>query len=51
MFTGIVEQVGVVASLIRGQQSAKLMIAAPKIFEDLKDSECDGQGMGAAGQV
>jgi len=36
MFTGIVEQVGVVASLIRGQQSAKLMIAAPKIFEDLK---------------
>ena len=36
MFTGIIEQVGVVASLIRGQQSAKLMIAAPKIFEDLK---------------
>lgn len=36
MFTGIIEQVGVVASFIRGQQSAKLMIAAAKIFDDLK---------------
>ncbi|MBN3033798.1 MAG: riboflavin synthase [Candidatus Saganbacteria bacterium] len=35
MFTGIIEQVGVVASLIRGQQAAKLMIAAPKIFDGL----------------
>lgn len=36
MFTGIIEQVGVVASFIRGQQSAKLMIASAKIFDDLK---------------
>jgi riboflavin synthase len=36
MFTGIIEQVGVVASFIRGQQSAKLMIAAARIFDDLK---------------
>ncbi|OGB89181.1 riboflavin synthase subunit alpha [candidate division WOR-1 bacterium RIFCSPHIGHO2_01_FULL_53_15] len=36
MFTGLIEQVGVVASLIRGQQAAKLMVAAPKIFDDLK---------------
>jgi riboflavin synthase len=36
MFTGIIEQVGVVASFIHGQQSAKLMIASAKIFDDLK---------------
>jgi len=36
MFTGIIEQVGVVASLIRGQQSAKLMVAAAKVFDDLE---------------
>ncbi len=39
MFTGIVEQVGVVASFIRGQQSAKLMIAAAKVFDDLKTGD------------
>lgn len=36
MFTGIIEQVGIVASIIRTQQSAKLVIAGGKYFDDLK---------------
>lgn len=36
MFTGIIEQIGIVAALIRGSQSAKLAISASKILEDSK---------------
>jgi riboflavin synthase len=36
MFTGIIEQVGTVVSLIRTGSSAKLAIAAPKLFDDVK---------------
>lgn len=36
MFTGIIEQIGMVAALIRGSQSAKLAVSAPKIFDDVK---------------
>jgi riboflavin synthase len=36
MFTGIIEQIGIVASIIRTQQSAKLVIAGGKYFDDLK---------------
>lgn len=36
MFTGIIEQVGIAAALVRGSQSERLAISAGKIFEDLK---------------
>lgn len=36
MFTGIIDQIGIVASIIRTQQSAKLVIAGGKYFDDLK---------------
>lgn len=36
MFTGIIEQIGVVASLIRVQSGAKLVVAAGKYFDDAK---------------
>ncbi|MFA4843864.1 MAG: riboflavin synthase [Candidatus Margulisiibacteriota bacterium] len=36
MFTGIIEQVGTVVSLIRTGSAAKLAIAAPKLFDDVK---------------
>lgn len=36
MFTGIVEQVGIVAALMRGASSAKAAISAPKVFDDAK---------------
>ena len=36
MFTGIIEQVGVVAALIRGSSSAKLAVSANKYFDDVK---------------
>lgn len=36
MFTGIVEQVGITASLIRAQQGAKIVVAGPKFFDDVK---------------
>ncbi len=36
MFTGIIEQIGVVASVIRSPQVAKLVIAGGKYFDDLK---------------
>lgn len=36
MFTGIVEQVGVIASIIRSAHSAKLAIAANKLFDDVQ---------------
>jgi riboflavin synthase len=36
MFTGIIEQVGTVVSLIRTGPSAKLAIAAPKLYDDVK---------------
>jgi riboflavin synthase len=39
MFTGIIEQVGIVASLIRGSQSAKLAVAAARIFDDVKTGD------------
>ena len=39
MFTGIIEQIGVVASLIKAQQTAKLVIAGGKYFDDLKVGE------------
>lgn len=36
MFTGIIEHVGVVAALIRGNNSAKMAVSAPKVFEEVK---------------
>lgn len=36
MFTGIIEQVGTVVSLIRTGSAAKLAIAAPRLFDDVK---------------
>ncbi len=36
MFTGIIEELGKVLSVVRGQKSAVLSIQAVKIFEDLK---------------
>ena len=39
MFTGIIEQIGVVAALIRGNTSAKLAVSADKYFEDVKLGE------------
>jgi riboflavin synthase len=39
MFTGIIEQIGVVASLIKAPQAAKLVIAGGKYFDDLKPGE------------
>jgi len=36
MFTGIVEQIGVIASIIRSSHSAKLAIAGNKLFDDVK---------------
>jgi len=36
MFTGIVEQVGVIASIIRSSHSAKLAIAANKLLDDVR---------------
>lgn len=35
MFTGIIERIGVVASVIKSQQSAKLVISGEKYFDDL----------------
>jgi len=39
MFTGIIEQIGVVAALIRGSQSSKIAVSAPKIFESVAVGE------------
>lgn len=39
MFTGIIEQIGIVASVIRAQQSAKLVISGGKYFDDLRVGE------------
>jgi riboflavin synthase len=39
MFTGIIEQIGVVASFIRTQQAAKLVISGGKYFDDLKPGD------------
>jgi riboflavin synthase len=39
MFTGIVEQVGIVVSFIRGSQTAKLAVSAAKIFDDVKTGD------------
>jgi len=39
MFTGIIEQAGMVAALIRGPHSAKLAISANKLFDGLKVGE------------
>jgi riboflavin synthase len=39
MFTGIIEQIGIVASIIRSPQAAKLVIAGGKYFEELKIGE------------
>ncbi|MFH1386906.1 MAG: riboflavin synthase [bacterium] len=39
MFTGIVEQIGVVASVIKLQQMMKLAISAGKFYDDLKVGE------------
>ena len=36
MFTGIIEQIGIVAGVIRGNNSAKAAISADKIFDDVK---------------
>ncbi|OGC29435.1 riboflavin synthase subunit alpha [candidate division WOR-1 bacterium RIFOXYB2_FULL_48_7] len=36
MFTGIIEQVGIVASLIRGAQAAKIAVSGGKFFDDVK---------------
>jgi riboflavin synthase len=36
MFTGIIEQIGVVAALIRGPQTAKLAVSAGKYLDDCK---------------
>ncbi|WIF95976.1 riboflavin synthase [Caminicella sporogenes] len=42
MFTGLVEEIGVVQSVIKGSKSAKIVIKAKKILEDIKigDSIC-----------
>jgi riboflavin synthase len=39
MFTGIVEQVGLVAGLVRGSKLAKLTVSAAKIFDEAKVGE------------
>jgi len=39
MFTGIIEQVGVVVSVIRSSQTAKIALSAPKIFDDVKPGD------------
>ena len=39
MFTGIIEQLGLVASVIKAQQGMKLVISAGKYFDDLKPGE------------
>lgn len=39
MFTGLIEQVGIVASLIRTSNAVKLAISAPKIFDDVKPGD------------
>jgi riboflavin synthase len=39
MFTGIIEQIGVVASFIRTQPAAKLVVSAGKYFDDLKPGD------------
>ena len=36
MFTGIVEEIGTVESVVRGAKSCRLTIRADKIFDDLK---------------
>lgn len=36
MFTGIIEEVGIVQSITRGQNSAKLKVMAQKVLNDLK---------------
>ncbi len=36
MFTGIIEETGTVAALVKGARSAKLTVKAAKIFEDLR---------------
>src|SRR3989344_4026310 len=36
MFTGIIEQTGIAASIMRGSQGAKLAVSAAKIFDDVK---------------
>ncbi|MBB6216775.1 riboflavin synthase [Anaerosolibacter carboniphilus] len=42
MFTGIVEEIGVVQSVLKGTKSAKIVIKAQKVLEDVKlgDSIC-----------
>ncbi|MBI5078623.1 riboflavin synthase, partial [Candidatus Saganbacteria bacterium] len=39
MFTGIIEQIGITATLIRGAHSAKLAVSAGRIFEGVKVGE------------
>ena len=39
VFTGIIEQIGVVASVIKAPQSAKLVISGGKYFDDLRVGE------------
>ena len=39
MFTGIIEQIGVVAAIIRAGKSAKLAVSAQKIFDDVKSGD------------
>lgn len=39
MFTGIIEQIGVVASIIKAQQAAKLVVSGGKYFDDLRVGE------------
>ncbi len=39
MFTGIIVELGVVTSLVRGSQTAKLTVSASKQFADVKIGE------------
>lgn len=36
MFTGIIEQIGLVAGVIRTSNSARIAVSAPKLFDDAK---------------
>jgi riboflavin synthase len=39
MFTGIIEELGIVASLVRGTQSAKLTLSVSKQFAEIKEGD------------
>ncbi|MGB9612677.1 MAG: riboflavin synthase [Candidatus Margulisiibacteriota bacterium] len=39
MFTGIIEQIGLVVSLIKNTQVGKIAVSAPKIFDEVKVGE------------